>query len=165
MNIKKIKKYLPLIIIILLVITNIYFIFFNKKENIISEPEEIVFYQKCTNMNYKENKKYYKEIDYKKFKTLYKKNDVYTIAIIDNTSNTYKSYLSLINHIAYYKSTNMFVLDVSKLSKKNSIAFYELDDKLSKIEGNYIITTKKKKIISITEIEPSQIGSLIKEME
>jgi hypothetical protein len=165
MNIKKIKKNIPIIIIVILVITNIYFIFFDKKETIIKEPEEIVFYQKCTNMNYKENKKYYKEINYKKFKSLYKKNDIYTVAIIDNTSNTYKSYLSLINHIAYYKSTNIFVLDISKLSKKNNIAFYELDDRLSKLEGNYIITTKKKKIISITEVEPSQIGSLIKEME
>ena len=165
MNIKKIKKNIPIIINVLLVITNKNFIFFDKKETIIKEPEEIVFYQKCTNMNYKENKKYYKEINYKKFKSLYKKNDIYTVAIIDNTSNTYKSYLSLINHIAYYKSTNIFVLDISKLSKKNNIAFYELDDRLSKLEGNYIITTKKKKIISITEVEPSQIGSLIKEME
>lgn len=165
MNIKIIKKYLPLIIIILLVMTNIYFIFFDKKETITQEPEEIVFYQKCTNMNYKENKKYYKEINYKKFKSFYKKNEIYTIAIIDNTSNTYKSYLSLINHMAYYKSTNIFVLDISKLSKKDNIAFYEIDDRLSKIKGNYIITIKKKKIISITEFEPSQIGSLIKEME
>jgi hypothetical protein len=33
------------------------------------------------------------------------------------------------------------------------------------IEGNYMITTKDSEIIAITEIEPSQIGSLIKEME
>jgi hypothetical protein len=146
-------------------ISNIYLILFNKPEVKESKSEEIVFYQKCTDLNYKENKKYYKEINYKKFKTLYKKKDIYTIAIIDNTSNTYKSYLSLINHIAYYKSTNMLVLDLSKLSKKNSVEFYELDERLSKLEGNYIITTRKNKIISITEIEPSQIGSLIKEME
>lgn len=160
------KKYIYLIIIILLTISNLYFIFFEKKEKDNSEQEEkIVFYQKCTNMNYKENKNYYKEIDYKKFKSFYKKKDIYTFAIIDNTSNTYKSYLSLINHITYYKSTNIYVLDLSKLSKKNNIDFYEIDERLSKIKGNYIITTKNKKIISITEIESSQIGSLIKEME
>ena len=44
-------------------------------------------------------------------------------------------------------------------------AFYEIDERLSKIEGNYMITTKDGEIIAITEIEPSQIGSLIKEME
>ena len=90
---------------------------------------------------------------------------MYNIAVIDNTSNTYNSYLSLLNHVAYYKSTNIFVLDLSKLSKKNNIAFYEIDERLSKIEGNYMITTKDSEIIAITEIEPSQIGSLIKEME
>ena len=116
---------------------------------------------------------------------------MYNIAVIDNTSNTYDSYLSLLNHVAYYKSTNIFVLDLSKLSKlifnssfTNGInlsitssyttlyfdamtfsLFAIYSSSLSKIEGNYMITTKDSAIIAITEIEPSQIGSLIKEME
>ena len=74
-----------------------------------------------------------------------------------------KSYLlgGITGHAGLFSN----VLDLSKLSKKNNIAFYEIDERLSKIEGNYMITTKDSEIIAITEIEPSQIGSLIKEME
>ena len=162
---KFLKKRIPIIIIIVLIISNVFFISKSFEETPEVETEEFVFYQKCTEMNYKEKKKYYKEIDYKKFKKLYKQNKINNVAIIDNTSPTYKSYLTLLNHIAYYKGTNIFVLDLSKLSKKNSVEFYEMDERLSTIEGNYMITTKKKEVIAITEIEPSEIGSLIKEME
>lgn len=162
---KFLKKRISLIIIIFLVITNVFFITQSMKETPTTETEEFVFYQKCTEMDYKENKKYYKKIDYKKFKKLYKQNKIYNIAIVDSSSPTYKSYLTLLNHIAYYKSTNIFVLDINELSTKNSLEFYEIDERLLDIEGNFMITTKKKKVISITEIEPSEIGSLIKEME
>lgn len=164
-NNKKLKRAFPYIIIAVLLISNLIAILRTPEEKIISKTEEFTFYQKCTDLDYNENKKYYKEINYNKFKKLYKKDAVYNVAVIDNTSNTYNSYLSLLNHVAYYKSTNIFVLDLSKLSKKNNIAFYEIDERLSKIEGNYMITTKDSEIIAITEIEPSQIGSLIKEME
>ncbi len=164
-RLKKLKKNIPYIIITILIITNIFFIFKSPEEKVISKTEEFTFYQKCTDLDYNEDKKYYKEIKYSKFKKLYKQDAVYNIAIIDNTSNTYDSYLTLLNHIAYYKSTNIFVLDLSKLSKKNNIAFYELDERLSTIEGNYMITTTDSKIIAITEMEPSEIGSLIKETE
>ena len=162
---KFLKKRITLIIILILIISNIFFIVQSMKTTPEVETEEFVFYQKCSEMNYKENKKYYKKIDYKKFKKLYKQNKIYNIAIIDNTSPTYNSYLTLLNHIAYYKSTNIFVMDLSELSNKNSVEFYELDERLINLEGNYMITTKKKNIIAITEVEPSQIGSLIKEME
>ncbi|MGN1337023.1 MAG: hypothetical protein ACI4WW_00910 [Candidatus Coprovivens sp.] len=164
-NKKKIKKAFPYIIIAVLLISDLFLLFRKPEEKIVSKTEDFTFYQKCTDLDYNEDKKYYKEINYSKFKKLYKKDTVYNIAVIDNTSNTYDSYLSLLNHVAYYKSTNIFVLDLSKLSKKNNIAFYEIDERLSKIEGNYMITTKDSAIIAITEIEPSQIGSLIKEME
>ena len=51
------------------------------------------------------------------------------------------------------------------MSKKNSVAFYEMDERLSEIDGNYLITINNKKIISITEVEQSEISTLIKEME
>lgn len=162
---KFLKKRILLIIIIILVISNIFFITQSIKETPTPETEEFVFYQKCTEMNYKEKKKYYKKIDYKKFKKLYKQNKINNIAIVDSSSPTYKSYLTLLNHIAYYKGTNLFVLDINELSTKNSVEFYEIDERLLNLEGDYMISTKKKKVISITEIEPSEIGSLIKEME
>ena len=40
-----------------------------------------------------------------------------------------------------------------------------MDERLSEIDGNYLITINNKKIISITEVEQSEISTLIKEME
>lgn len=167
MNKKKLKKIvnkIPYLIIILLIISNIYFINKGNKEEQ-STVEEIVFYQKETKENYNEKKKYYQTINYSKFNTMYKKNEVYTFAIVDSTSNTYNSFMTLINQVTYYKGMKIFVLDISELSKKNNVAFLDIDERLSDLESNYLITTKKKKIISLTEIESSAIGALVKETE
>jgi uncharacterized protein YxeA len=167
MNKKKLKKIvnkIPYIIIILLIISNIYFINKGNKEEQ-STVEEIVFYQKETKENYNEKKKYYQTINYSKFNTMSKKNEVYTFAIVDSTSNTYNSFMTLINQVTYYKGMKIFVLDISELSKKNNVAFLDIDERLSDLESNYLITTKKKKIISLTEIESSAIGALVKETE
>ena len=167
MNKKKLKKLtnkLPLIIIFLLMISNIYFINKSNKEEP-NKVEEIVFYQKETKENYNEKRKYYQKISYSKFNTMFKKNEVYNFAIVDSTSNTYNSFMTLINQITYYKGMKIFVLDISELSKKNSVAFLDIDERLSNLESDYIMTTKKKKIISLTEIESSAIGTLVKETE
>lgn len=161
----KIKKRTLYIIIIILLISNIFFFSKGITHKPEQQIEEFTFYQKCTELKYKESKKYYKNIDYSKFKKMYNKKSVYNIAIVDSTSNTYNSFLTLINHIAYYKSTNIFTLDISKLSKKNSVEFYEIDERLSEVDGNYLMTINNKKVISITEIEQSEISTLIKEME
>lgn len=167
MNKKKLKKIwnkLSILIIILLSISNVYFI--NKSNK--AEPstvEEIIFYQKETKENYNEKKKYYQTISYSKFDTMYQKNEIYNFAIVDSTSNTYNSFMTLINQITYYKGMKLFVLDISELSKKNNVSFLNIDDRLANLESNYLITTKKKKIISITEIENSAIGALVKETE
>lgn len=167
MNKKKLKKLtnkLLLIIIFLLMISNIYFINKSNKEEP-NKVEEIVFYQKETKENYNEKRKYYQKISYSKFNTMFKKNEVYNFAIVDSTSNTYNSFMTLINQITYYKGMKIFVLDISELSKKNSVAFLDIDERLSNLESNYIMTTKKKKVISLTEIESSAIGTLVKETE
>ena len=167
MNKKKIKKIvnkIPYLIIVLLSISNIYFINRGNKEES-TQVEEIVFYQKETKENYNEKKKYYQTITYNKFNTLFKKNEVYTFAIVDSTSNTYNSFMTLVNQVTYYKGVKIFVLDISELSKKNNVAFLDIDERLANLESNYIITTKKKKIISLTEIESSAIGTLVKETE
>lgn len=167
MNKKKLKKLInkiPILIIVLLIISNIYFI--NKSNKIeTNNVEEIVFYHKETKENYNEKKKYYKKISYSTFNTMYKKNEVYTFAIVDSTSNTYNSFMTLINQVTYYKGVNMFVLDISELSKKNNVAFLNIDERLANLESNYIMTTKKKKVISLTEFESSSIGTLVKETE
>lgn len=167
MNKKKLKKIInkiPILIIVLLIISNIYFINkSNQKET--NNVEEIVFYQKETKENYNEKKKYYQKISYSKFNTMYKKNEVYNFAIVDSTSNTYNSFMTLINQVTYYKGIKLFVLDISELSKKNNVAFLDIDERLANLESNYIMTTKKKKIIALTEIESSAIGTLVKETE
>ena len=167
MNKKKLKKIMnkiPILIIVLLIISNIYFINkSNQKET--NNVEEIVFYQKETKENYNEKKKYYQKISYSKFNTMYKKNEVYNFAIVDSTSNTYNSFMTLINQVTYYKGIKLFVLDISELSKKNNVAFLDIDERLANLESNYIMTTKKKKIIALTEIESSAIGTLVKETE
>ena len=167
MNKKKLKKIInkiPILIILLLIISNIYFINkSNQKET--NTVEEIVFYHKETKENYNEKKKYYQKISYSKFNTMFKKNEVYNFAIVDSTSNTYNSFITLINQITYHKGLKLFVLDISELSKKNNVAFLDIDERLANLESNYIMTTKKKKIISLTEIESSAIGTLVKETE
>ena len=162
---KKLINKLMILLVVLLSISNIYFINKSNKKIESNNVEEIVFYQKESKENYNEKKKYYKEITYSKFNSMYKKNEIYNFAIVDSTSNTYNSFLTLINQITYNKGLNLFVLDLSKLSKKNNVTFLDIDDRLANLESNYLITTKQKKIISLTEIENSQIGALVKETE
>ena len=157
------KNSVFIIIIIFLIITNIYYIIsyknINKEEKII---EEVLFVE--NNGEYKENKKYYAKINYSKFKSLYKKNNVSTIAIIDNSSKTYNKFIELINKTAFYKNTKIYLFEISKLSRKNEIAFYNLDDRLKSLETNYIIVVSNNKILSITTFENSEINKLIESL-
>lgn len=147
-------------IIIILLISNIYLIYsyknINKEDKVI---EEVLFTK--TEDNYNPDKKYYATISYNKFKSLYKSNKITTIAVIDNTSNTHEKFKELINKTAYYKSTKIHLLEVNKLSRKNEIAFYDLDERLPELESNYIITVSNNKIISITSFENTELNKLI----
>lgn len=149
-----------IIIIILLIISNIYFIIsyknISKEENIV---EEVLYVQ--TEDNYNPEKKYYATLSYTKFKKLYKSKNITTIAVVDNSSNTYNKFIEMINKTAYYKNTKIYLFEISKLSRKNEIAYYNLDDRLKTLETNYIITVSGNKILSITTFENTEINKII----
>lgn len=125
----------------------------------IKVTQEVLF--KETNKEYNEKDKYYASIKYKKFNTLLKDDEISTIAIVDNSSNTYKKFIEMINKISYYKNTKIYLLEISSLSKKNEIKFYETDERLNDLESNYIITVSNNHIISITTFENSDINLII----
>lgn len=153
-------KMLLRIFVILIIISNIFlFTAYNHaiKEKTITE--EIIY--KETSKDYNEEEKYYANIKYKKFSDLWKSNELSTIAIVDNSSPTYNKFIKMINKIAYYKNTKIYLLETSKLSKKDEIKFYDLNENFSKLETNYLLTISNKKIISITEFNNDELNKII----
>ena len=160
-----IRQIIIIVVIILLILSNAFFAykyFSNKSEDIINDNFD---YNKNSNKDYNKNEKYYKEINYKQFKKLNKQNELITIAIIDNSSNTYDKFLELVNKLSYYNNYNIYVLEISKLSKKNEISFYEIDERFNELESDYLITMKEGKLLSITEFDKSELKSLVEGME
>lgn len=125
----------------------------------IKVTQEVLF--KETNKDFNNDNKYYASIKYKKFNELLKDDKVSTIAIVDNSSKTYNKFIEMINKLSYYKNTKIYLLEISSLSKKNEIKFYETDERLNKLESNYIITVSNNHIISITTFENSDINLII----
>lgn len=147
------------IIIFIMLTLNIVFIYQNLNDK---RPLEEAVYIKDIEGTYDSDKNYYTTIKFDKFKKIYKSNQVSTIAIIDNSSKSYNKFIELINKTAFYKNTKIYLLETSKLSRKNEISFYNLDDRFKKLESNYIITVSNNKVVSITTIEESEINTLIK---
>lgn len=150
---------LLIFIILFLLLSNIIFIckyLKSSEEQIITE--EVLFTKTEENFNSKE--KYYATIKYSKFKKLLANDSVTTIAIVDNSSNTYNKFIEMINKTAYYKNTKIYLLELSKLSKKNEISFYEIDTRLKDLESNYIITVSNNEILSITTFKNTKINIL-----
>jgi len=129
----------------------------------LESPEEIVYF-KPTKENYKDNKKYYANISFKKFKKLYKSNKISTVAIIDSKSDVSNMFIKMINKMAYYKSTKIYILQINKLSRKDEISFYNMDEQLGKIDSNYIITVSGSNIISVTTFDEERINAIEKEL-
>ena len=125
----------------------------------IKVTQEVLF--KETNKDFNNDNKYYASIKYKKFNELLKDDKVSTIAIVDNSSKTYNKFIEMINKLSYYKNTKLYLLEISSLSKKNEIKFYETDERLNELESNYIITVSNNHIISITTFENSDINLII----
>ena len=96
---------------------------------------------------YDPSKVYYQKINYKQFKKMSLKDEVYNIAIIDKQS--------------FYKNSNIYLLEISKLSKKEEILFYEFDDRLKELNSDFIITIKNKEIISIITFNTSYLNSIV----
>ena len=125
----------------------------------IKVTQEVLF--KETNKDFNNDNKYYASIKYKKFNELLKDDKLSTIAIVDNSSKTYNKFIEMINKLSYYKNTKIYLLEISSLSKKNEIKFYETDERLNELESNYIITVSNNHIISITTFENSDINLII----
>lgn len=158
---RKNKKNLILgIIISVLAILNIVLTYccitLSKEDKVTQE----ILYKETTD-DYDAEEQYYSIIQYKKFKTLLKNDEVSTIAILDNSSNTQNKFLEMINKISYYKNTKIHLLEVSKLSKKNEISFYEVDERFKKLETNYIITVNQGKVLSITTFDSTKLNKIV----
>ena len=157
---KKKFNLITIVIIVFLILTNIILLSacFTLKDRDI-DTQEILFTK--TEEEFNPEKKYYATLKYSKFKSLYKSNKVTTIAIVDNSTSTYNKFIEMINKTAYYKNTKIYLLKVNKLSKKNEIAFYNLDDRLKELKTNYIITVSNKKILSITTFDNQKLNTII----
>lgn len=159
-------NYIFILLIAILSITNIVTLYkYNKDIN--SQQPEIIYKDtnskstKDKDTNYNENKTYYKNIKYSEFTSLYKADEISVIAIVDNTSYTYEKFIELINKTSYYKDITINLLELSKLSKKNEIAFYEIDERFSKLESDYIIVVKDKKILTLIGFESADLNTLL----
>ncbi len=151
---------ITIVIIVFLILTNIILLSacLTLKDKDI-DTQEILFTQ--TEEEFNPEKKYYATLKYSKFKSLYKSDKVTTIAIVDNSTTTYNKFIEMINKTAYYKHTKIYLLKVNKLSKKNAVAFYNLDDRFKDLNTNYIITVSNKKILSITTFDNQELNKTI----
>lgn len=158
---KKLSIFYIIVSIIIIILLTINVLFINKylKEDkrIIEEVQYTI-----TEGEYNPDTKYYSTLNYKNFKKVYKKKKVSTIAIIDNSSKTYNMFLELINKISFYKSTKIQLLDISKLSRKNEIDFYNLDERLPRLNTNYLITVSNNKILSVTTFTEEDLITIVK---
>jgi hypothetical protein len=70
-------------------------------------------------------------------------------------------FFEYINKKAYYERSNINLIELSKLSKKNEIAFYNINDRFAKLDSDYIIVVNDGKIISVIEFSKSDLNSLV----
>lgn len=110
---------------------------------------------------YNADKKYYKEIKFSEFKKLYNGKSIATIAVTDNSSQTHDMFVEYINKKAYYERTNINLIELSKLSKKNEVAFFNLNERFSKLESDYIILVRDGIIVSVIEFSKNDLNSLV----
>lgn len=153
---------IPWLLIVLLIVLNL-----NLNKKLSNAKKQQTTDQPCLTERKKDDSKYsdsqknYKEINYKTFKKLYKGKESATIAVVDNTSNTYDKFIEFINKTSYYNDLNINLLNTSKLSKKNLVDFYELDDRFADLESNYIIVVKNNKVLALVELSNVDLVDLI----
>lgn len=151
---------LTIVIIVFLILTNIILLSacltLKEKDK---DTQEVLY--TLTKEEFNPKKKYYATLKYNKFKSLYKSKKITTIAIVDNSTTTYNKFIEMINKTAYYKSTKVNLLRINKLSKKDLVAFYNLDDRFKELDTNYIITVSNKKILSITTFNNQELNKII----
>lgn len=161
-NVKKLPIIILSVLLIISIVTNIiiYIMYENNKD------DELII--KCVSRddnNYNEKEEYYNKIASKNFKKILSTKETLTIAVVDNSSPTSQKFVELVNKIAFYNNSNIYLLEISKLSKKNEVYFYELDNRLKTLNSDYIIVLNDEKVISVTEFSKENINSLIESIK
>ena len=135
-------------ILIILTLINVYI---STKPQTYNDKEEINIINK--NYSYKEKfnekKVYYNKTNYKTINKIFNEKKVYTIAITNNKSNTRDIFIKLINKISFYNNENIYLINISDLSKKNKAKYYNLNKELKNLKDDCIIKIYNKKITKI----------------
>ena len=155
------KFYLSVICILtILTIVNVSVALKPQKNN---DSEKITIINKTYSYNevFKENKKYYNKTNFKTINKIFSEKKIYTIAITNDKSNTKEAFINLVNRIAFYNNENIYLLNISDLSKKEKAKYYNLNKELKGIKENCIIKTYNKKIIAKTTFTKNNINKLI----
>jgi len=100
-------------------------------------------------------------INYKKFIKFFNSKKVYTIAITSDYSNTSIAFRKLINTMSINNNKKIYILNISKLSKKDKAKYYNLNKKFKELDTDYIIKSYNKKIIQETTFDKEHIIDLI----
>lgn len=155
---------LMLILVLLFSIINISILNISPKD-INAESINIVEKKVTYKDKFNKEEKYFNKLNYKTFAKLFKEKEVYTIAITNNNSKTKDSFIKLINTLSFYNNENIYLINISNLSKKNKAKYYNLNSELKELKENYIIKTYNKKIISKTIIDDKYINIIINSYE
>ena len=147
-------------ILIILTLINVYI---STKPQTYNDKEEINIINK--NYSYKEKfnekKVYYNKTNYKTINKIFNEKKVYTIAITNNKSNTRDIFIKLINKISFYNNENIYLINISDLSKKNKAKYYNLNKELKNLKEDCIIKIYNKKIIAKTIFTKNSINKII----
>lgn len=147
-------------ILIVLTLINVYI---STKPQIDNDKEKINIVNK--NYSYKEKfnekKVYYNKANYKTINKIFNEKKVYTIAITNNKSNTRDIFIKLINKISFYNNENIYLINISDLSKKNKAKYYNLNKELKNLKEDCIIKIYNKKIIAKTTFTKNNINKII----
>ena len=147
-------------ILIVLTLINVYISTKPQKDN---DKEKINIVNK--NYSYKEKfnekKVYYNKTNYKTINKIFNEKKVYTIAITNNKSNTRDIFIKLINKISFYNNENIYLINISDLSKKNKAKYYNLNKELKNLKEDCIIKIYNKKIIAKTTFTKNNINKII----
>ena len=147
-------------ILIVLTLINVYISTKPQKDN---DKEKINIVNK--NYSYKEKfnekKVYYNKTNYKTINKIFNEKKVYTIAITNNKSNTRDIFIKLINKISFYNNENIYLINISDLSKKNKAKYYNLNKELKNLKEDCIIKIYNKKIIAKTIFTKNSINKII----
>ena len=110
---------------------------------------------------FNEKKVYYNKTNYKTINKIFNEKKVYTIAITNNKSNTRDIFIKLINKISFYNNENIYLINISDLSKKNKAKYYNLNKELKNLKEDCIIKIYNKKIIAKTTFTKNNINKII----